>query len=332
LEQALRRAGFTHIPMQPLVRTPPATRRRVDLAFRRHAGGFHLGLHARLSDGIADLTTCAVLHPHLVALLEPLRLMLPRLRCVRRAGSAIVNLLDSGPDLLLRTDAPMTTNDRILLTGLGLSRVSHAVGSDMPETTCMLRPPSIRLAGVAINPPPGAFLQASPVGETAITNAVLAGLGALPPKARIAELFAGCGTLSFALAKIGRVTAWEGDAAAVAALRSGQDARIQAIYRDLARQPLRAAELAGFAALVLDPPWHGAAAQMAELAAAQLKRVVYVSCNPVALGRDAAALKAAGYEIAAATPIDQFLWSARLEAVVVFERAVTRPREGAGGP
>jgi 23S rRNA (uracil1939-C5)-methyltransferase len=49
--------------------------------------------------------------------------------------------------------------------------------------------------------------------------------------------------------------------------------------------------------------------------------VVYVSCNPAALSRDAAILLGSGYALTAAVPIDQFLWSARLESVVAFSRA-----------
>jgi len=271
---------------------------------------------------VTDLTTCLVLNPALVALLDPLRRLLPRLRAVRRSGSALINMLDSGPDLLLRTDAPLTTNDRTLLADFaraeGLCRISHARGAGTAETACLLRPPSLTLSGAKITPPPGAFLQASPEGEAAIIGAVGAGLQNLPAKARIAELYAGCGTLSFALAALGRLTAWEGDAAAIAALRSGQVNRIEAIQRDLSRQPLRAKELSGFAAVVLDPPWQGAAEQIPELVAARPKRVIYVSCNPATLGRDAAALFKAGYAVIAATPIDQFVWSARLESVVVF--------------
>jgi 23S rRNA (uracil1939-C5)-methyltransferase len=48
--------------------------------------------------------------------------------------------------------------------------------------------------------------------------------------------------------------------------------------------------------------------------------VVYVSCNPAALTRDAAVLARAGYSLAAVTPIDQFLWSAQVEAVCAFIR------------
>ena len=48
--------------------------------------------------------------------------------------------------------------------------------------------------------------------------------------------------------------------------------------------------------------------------------VVYVSCNPATLSRDARVLHGAGYQLAAVTAIDQFLWSARLESVSVFRR------------
>jgi 23S rRNA (uracil1939-C5)-methyltransferase len=122
-----------------------------------------------------------------------------------------------------------------------------------------------------------------------------------------------------------RVTAWEGDAASVAALRAaaneaGLSARIGVTQRDLARQPLQPAEFAGFAAVVLDPPLAGAAAQVAQIAAAMVPAVIYVSCNPATLARDARMLSQAGYRLAAATPIDQFLWSGRLESVCVFSR------------
>jgi 23S rRNA (uracil1939-C5)-methyltransferase len=190
----------------------------------------------------------------------------------------------------------------------------------------MLRSPVALLSGVAMTPPPGGFLQATRAGEAAIVAAVLAGLpDRLLPRARIADLYAGCGTLSFALAQHARVAAFEGDAASAAALRSaanqaGLAGRVEVTHRDLARQPLMPTEFAGCAAVVLDPPHAGAAAQTAQLAAAKVPAVIYVSCNPGALARDGRILHDAGYRLAAAVPIDQFLWSARLEAVCVFRR------------
>ena len=321
---ALRRAGFDDVPLAPVQTTSPAARRRMDLAIRRSAAGVTLGLHRLRGADVVDLATCCVLHPVLVALIEPLRVLLQQISAVQRGGSAIVNLLDSGPDLLLRTDRLLSLQDRGALTrfarGHGLPRVAWARRDDAPEPICLLRPPVTALSGVTVAPQPGAFLQASAKGEAAIVAAVLAGLpDPATPRARIAELYAGSGTLTFALARRARITGWEGDPAATHALRlasrnAGLAGRIEVQQRDLARQPLSARELAGFAAVVLDPPHAGAAAQMPALAAAAPVRVIYVSCNPVALARDARALHAAGYRVLGATPIDQFLWSRGLKA------------------
>ncbi len=330
--QALRRAGFDCEP-GAVSRTPPLARRRMDLAIRRAPDGILVGLHRPRSAEIVDLRTCLVLDPALFAVVAPLRALMARLRCFRREASAVVNLLDTGPDLLLRSDAALETNDRTLLAGFaqehGLARVCWALGDGAPETACSLRPAQTVLSGTTVSPAPGAFLQASPQGETAIIAAVLAGLPAkLKPRARIVELFAGYGTLSLPLSAHGRVVAYEGDEAACLALRKASGGRIEVVRRDLQRQPPQPRELAGVACVVLDPPWTGAGATMAPLVAAKVARVVYVSCNPVVLGRDAALLGAAGYRLLSVAVIDQFLWSSRVEAVAVF--ALDGRKQGQG--
>jgi 23S rRNA (uracil1939-C5)-methyltransferase len=120
-----------------------------------------------------------------------------------------------------------------------------------------------------------------------------------------------------------RVAAWEGDVASASALRvaanhAGLAGRIEVTQRDLARQPLQATELRGFTGVVLDPPFAGATSQVAQIAVAKPPVVIYVSCNPATFSRDAHTLRQAGYHLKSAVPIDQFLWSARLESVVVF--------------
>ncbi len=270
------------------------------------------------------------MHPDLFALIGPLRALLNRLRTVRKEASAVINLLDSGPDFLLRGDAPLEQTDRNLLIDFardhGLPRVSWALGTDTPETVCLLRPAVTSLSGTTVGPPPGAFLQATAAGEAAIGAQVL---GALPAKlyarSRVAELYAGCGTISFALAPKVRVAAYEGDRDAFVALRTAANnpaatGRVEAVQRDLTRQPLSAKELGAFAAVVLDPPHNGAPEQTGQIAASGVGTVIYVSCNPNALARDGLLLKQAGYRLEAVTPIDQFLWSARLESVCVFRR------------
>ncbi len=119
------------------------------------------------------------------------------------------------------------------------------------------------------------------------------------------------------------MTAFESDAAAVAALSAAAGRAgvpVTAQRRDLVRQPLSVAELAPFAAVVLDPPFAGAAEQATLLARSAVPVVVYVSCNPAALSRDGRAFAAAGWQVVAATPVDQFVHSAQVEAVVAFAR------------
>jgi 23S rRNA (uracil1939-C5)-methyltransferase len=327
---ALRHAGYTPPDPLPFRHGLPGERRRLDFAVRRFGRKIVLGLHSAGSADVEDLTGCLVLHPALHALLAPLRTLFVGLSALRKEASVIVNLLDAGPDLLLRTDSALTLEDRTALTQFatanGLPRVAWAGKAGEPETIAMLRPPVTALSGIAVRPPPGAFLQATEAGERAIIAAVLAGLPRkLTGRARIAELYAGCGTLSFTLAQHARVTAWEGDAAAVAALRQavnqgGLSGRVEPVHRDLARQPISAKELGAFAAVVLDPPHAGAQGQIGQIAASGIKTVIYVSCNPAALGRDARSLHVAGYCLDGVTAIDQFLWSARVESVVVFRR------------
>jgi 23S rRNA (uracil1939-C5)-methyltransferase len=330
LDMALRRAGFAPLPDIGFLPGLPGERRRMDFAIRRDRGRTVIGLHAAGSADVVDLPHCLVLHPRLMALMDPLRQLLGGLDAIRREASLVVNLLDAGPDILLRTDADPSLTDRTSLTAYAqknnVPRVSWARGNGQPETICLFRPAATGLSGVEVRPPPGAFLQATQEGEAAIIAAVLAGLPAkLTARARVAELYAGCGTLSFALAGRARVSAFEGDAAAIGALkeaanRAGLTGRVEASQRDLARQPLSAKDLSAFAAVVLDPPHTGAAAQVGQIAASIVPVVIYVGCNPATLSRDAAMLRQGGYALVAATAIDQFLWSARLESVCVFQR------------
>ena len=325
LATALSRAGFPDAQLAPLARTPPGTRRRADLALSRGPDGrVAVGFHARRGAAVVDLSVCPVLHPVLAGLIDPLRALTRDLPCLRRAGSAVVNLLDHGPDLLLATDSEPSAAERGHLASFAraqrLPRLSWmALRDGVSETVAQLAPATLALSGQAVTVPPGGFLQASAAGEAAILAALLAGL---PTRSRrIADLYAGIGTLSFALAAHGSVAAFEGDAAAHAALaQAAGGTRVAAARRDLARQPLAAAELARFDVVVLDPPRAGAAEQCAALAASAVRHVAYVSCSPGALSRDAALLKAGGFQLAAASPVDQFLWSPHLEAVCHFTR------------
>ena len=329
LKNALTRAGYLDVPVSPLVEVPAGTRRRVDLAATRKGTEISLGLHQARGVEVVDMRECALLRPEILPLLPPLRELLRSLLAFRRAGSVVINWLDNGPDILLRLDAEFQLPDRKRIIDFakahGAPRISIATGNADPEPAIILQNPVVRFAGVDVTPPPGGFLQASAEGEAAIVQAMLAGLPKLTAKSRIVELFAGCGTLTFPLAQHARVEAYEGDAfassAAEIAVRAANLAgRVSVVRRDLHRRPLQAAEMAKAAAVVLDPPYAGAAAQIRFISASNVARIIYISCNPDALASDAGALRRAGYSVLAATPIDQFPYSENVESVVVFAK------------
>ncbi|GJD55506.1 23S rRNA (uracil(1939)-C(5))-methyltransferase RlmD [Methylobacterium dankookense] len=155
-------------------------------------------------------------------------------------------------------------------------------------------------------------------------------LEALPKKAkRVADLFAGSGPFSLAMARRTDVHAVEGDAGALTGLDRTVRAstglrRITQERRDLFRRPVLAHDLNGFDAVVIDPPRAGAEAQARQLAESQVPRVIGVACDTGTFARDAATLAAGGYRLERVTPVDQFRYSGHLEMVGVFTKVPER--------
>jgi 23S rRNA (uracil1939-C5)-methyltransferase len=166
--------------------------------------------------------------------------------------------------------------------------------------------PEVDLSGVKVKLPPGAFLQASREAETAMVDLVRDGVG---PAKRVADLFAGLGTFTFALARTAAVDAFEADDAALTALaeaarKTPRLKPIRTFARDLFRSPLRPKELAPYDAVVFDPPRAGASGQG----------------NPGTLARDLRILVDGGYRITRVVPVDQFLFSPHIEVVAHLVR------------
>jgi 23S rRNA (uracil1939-C5)-methyltransferase len=182
--------------------------------------------------------------------------------------------------------------------------------------------PTVALSGVEVRLPPGAFLQASRESEAVLVGLVKEGVGRAK---RVADLFAGIGTFTFALAAGAEVDAFEQDEEAIAALAGAVRATpklkpVRTHARDLFRVPLTARELARCDAVVLDPPRAGAKAQAEALAGSKVPKVVMVSCNPGTCARDLRILVDGGYRITRVVPVDQFLFSPHIELVAELER------------
>ena len=328
---ALVRRGLDAGVVAPLRQTDSAGRRRAKLAGRHERDGAAvLGFHGAASHRVVDVASCLVLRPPLAALLGPLRSALPSF--VRRGEGVdlLVTETETGIDLVIAAARPASVKDVSALAAFArtndLARVAW-LDTDGPtgevEPVAQRRVPTLRLGGVAVGVPAGAFLQASQEGEAILTAAVR---DAVAGAVRIVDLFAGCGTFAFALDATGaRVQAIDSNAGAIQALQAASGAaglggRVTGECRDLARQPLGGDELRRFDAAVFDPPRAGAADQARQLASSTVPVVVGVSCNPATFARDARILVDGGYRLAQVMPVDQFVFSHQVELVGVFRR------------
>lgn len=319
---AAKGQGLEPEELLPVHLSPPHTRRRAGLHGLRTAKGAVIGYREGGSHRVVDLAECPVLHPALSALIAPLRGFV-----AAHGPKAMV-----GIDLTLADQGVEANLTHFPLEGLGpteaaldfarehaLARLTIDQGYG-PETLWEPEPVTVTLAGVPVGLPPGAFLQATQDAEVRMAADAAEWLG----DARIvADLFAGLGTFAFALHNGRKVLAVEAERAAhlackTAGARTG--GTVLALHRDLFRSPLQPDELNRFDAVLLDPPRAGARAQVTEIAASTLSRVVYVSCNPSSWARDAATLAEAGFRLTKLRPVGQFRWSTHVELVSLFER------------
>ena len=314
--------GLVPATLAPVHLSPPRSRRRATL----HAAGggkrATIGFREGGSHRIVDMHECHVLDEALFALVEPVRQLLS-LRKGRLSVDVELALTDHGVDCGftgLSVEGLSQTEELIdFAQAHRLARLTLDSGYG-PEPQWEPEPVTVTLGGVAVPFPVGSFLQATRDGEHALVQAAKDWLGNCDT---VADLFAGLGTFSFALADRCKVLAVEAArdahlACKSAASRSGRP--VFAMHRDLFRNPLMAEELNKFAGILLDPPRAGAREQIARIAESNVERVVYISCNPASWARDAKALTEAGFTLQELRPVGQFRWSTHVELASLFLR------------
>ncbi|MCL5776985.1 class I SAM-dependent RNA methyltransferase [Limibaculum sp. FT325] len=318
---ALAARGIAGVEVRETLTSPPASRRRITLAARRLRKGAMIGFHEGQSETIVPVTECPVADPSLVAAIPRLVELVERAASRKGEVRIVLTASDEGVDAALEGVKALDGPGRALLAGVaaraGLARLSVA-----GEPVVTLKEPAQPMGRARVVPPPGGFLQATREGEAALAAAVAEAVGSA---GRVADLFAGCGTFALRLAERAEVHAVEGEAAALAALDTAWRAapglrRVTCERRNLFHRPMRAAELARFEALVIDPPRAGAKAQAEEIAASAVPRLAMVSCNPATFARDVRILIDGGYHIDWVQPVDQFRWSSHLELVAAMSR------------
>ena len=317
---------------------PAGARRRVTLAAVSLKGRDKpvIGFNAKASHHIVPIEDCPLMCDELVRLLPLLSLTLEPWIRLGKALDVGLTLTDSGIDVLVTGSEPdlaARETAALMFKEPSIARLSWRRNERSgAEPVIVSRVPAVSFGGVRVTIPAGGFLQPSMEVENFIIQNVLSallggssGLG----RGYVADLFCGSGCFAFPVARefssLKAVNAFDGDAMAVEALVEGarassRGAQIHGEVRDLFREPLTIKELAGYSAIVFDPPRAGALAQVKQIAGSTVPVVVGVSCNPVTFARDAAVLVEGGYQLDWVQPVDQFTWSSHVELVARFCR------------
>lgn len=306
-------------------------RRRARLAVRwdNKARRLDVGFRAGASQEIVSIRECHVL-------VQPLQTLLPALLAVLHAldkPQAIghVELFSGTAEaVLVRHTQALTETDLQRLTDFvserGVQLWLQGEGQPQPLDPAYWLGYGLPAWDLQLAWRPGDFVQVNaPVNEAMVAQA----LEWLAPKAgeRVLDLFCGLGNFALPLARNGaQVTAVEGvgemvERARTNAMRNGL-VNVHFNQADLTK-PLIEAGWAkdGFASVLLDPPRDGAFEVVRQMTTLGARRVVYVSCNPATLARDAAELVRQGFQLKRAGVLDMFPQTAHVEAMALFERS-----------
>ena len=292
-----------------------------------------VGFREKHSPYVADMTECHVLDPRVAERLSDLSALVAQLSCRDRLPQIEVAIGDGTVALVFRNLRPFTEADYETLTAFAQSHdfaVYEQPGNE--DTVAAVWPPEPRLA---YRPAPGepeiVFQPTDFTQVNADINAAMVGraLEYLDPQAgdRILDLFCGLGNFSLPLARrADAVVGVEGDERLVQRARDNAKANglDNATFHaaDLSREEEQPAWLAGgFDKILLDPPRSGAAEVIPRVAGLGARTIVYISCNPATLARDAGTLvHEHGYRLDAAGVMDMFPHTAHVESLAVFRK------------
>ncbi len=304
---------------------------RLGVRYRAREGDVLVGFRER-GGWVSKGASCPVLAPPFGALLGPLKTVLKGLTIPDQIPQLELAAGDEGAAVVIRHLAPLAPSDEVALRhfskahnlAIYLQPGGHdTVAPFAPEAgvTLAYHLPAYQLTFTF---EPLDFTQVNAHLNRSMVDQAMA-LLAPKPGERILDLFCGLGNFTLPLARLGaEVQGFEGSDALVAraqanAARNGLGS-VSFAVADLYSDAFAASRLPKADAILLDPPRSGAEALCADLAATGARRVLYVSCNPKTLARDAAALQAQGYVLAASGIMDMFPHTSHVESMALFLR------------
>jgi 23S rRNA (uracil1939-C5)-methyltransferase len=318
--------------------TPWGYRHRARFSvFKVPGKGVLIGFHERRSSYIADMPTCAILPPHVSALLVPLRELFGALSICERLPQLEVAVGEACTAVVLRILQPLTTADEKLLREFAdRHQVVFYLQPKGPDSVHRFYPlPGPRLSyalpefGLELDFRPTDFTQVNHAVNRVLVSRALRLLDPQPGE-RIADMFCGLGNFTLPIARSGaQVVGIEGSDGLVvrgreAAVANGLAGNVEFAVSNLFDcTEDSVAKLGRFDRMLIDPPREGAVELVKALnPASGPQRIVYVSCNPATLARDAAVLVTLkGYRFTSAGVVNMFPHTAHVESVAVFERS-----------
>jgi 23S rRNA (uracil1939-C5)-methyltransferase len=321
--------------LPPLVGEPWGYRRKARMGAKWVAKKDKALVGFREQDGrfIADLARCEVLVPQVGARLAELSELVGAMEARDQIAQIELAAGDEVVVLVFRNLVPLGEGDRALLLEFGRrSGISVHLQPGDNASVHPLEPdaPPLRFALPAYEVDfefrPLDFVQVNGDMNRRMVDHALALLDPQPTD-RVLDLFCGLGNFTLPLARrAGTVVGVEGEPGLV------QRARDNAARLGIGNVEFHAADLVkdlrgqpwvgqGFDKLLLDPPRTGADATIPQLPLEHVRRIVYVSCHPGSLARDAGLLvREHGYRLEAAGVMDMFPHTAHVESIAVFER------------
>lgn len=328
-------AGEPEAWLEPLVGPAEGYRHKARLMMRwvDKKGGLLIGFSERGGRKVTELASCAVLAPPFGQLIATLRLRFAELDCARSLAQMELAIGETHAVMVLRNLVPVEAADRERLIAFA---EEHAItlylqsgGPDSLELLTPADPPALYyslLEGrLRFDFLPLDFTQINPFINRAMVARVLE-LLAPTTRCRVLDLFCGLGNFSLPLAlQAGEVLGVEGAAGLVARARENAERNgVKNVHfeaADLATlKPAPEWLRGGYSRVLLDPPRTGAAELIEAIRLGDCERLVYVSCNPATLARDAGLLKRLhGWRLRQAGIMDMFPHTNHVESLAVFE-------------
>jgi 23S rRNA (uracil1939-C5)-methyltransferase len=328
--------------MRPVYGPTWGYRYRARLSVRnvQKKGGVLVGFHERKSSFIADMDSCEILPAHVSAMLVPLRRLVESLTIFEQMPQIELAVGEDVTVLVLRIMAPLTTDDQEKLRAFAdRYQVQWWLQPKGPDTAYPFYPVDVRLHyvlpefGVSMPFKPTDFTQVNHHINRVLVSRALRLLDVQADE-RVADLFCGLGNFTLPIATLAReVVGIEGSTALTE--RALENARSNGLQDKLSfhcRNLFEAtaedfAALGKFDRMLIDPPREGALAVCQAIvalgetpAASKPKRIVYVSCNPSTLARDAGFLvHQGGYVLSHAGVVNMFPHTAHVESMAVFD-------------